>query len=210
MPYRDFGLEYPPGALPAFALPALVTETFSGYALAFETLMILCALLALAATNASLRRLRTPRAHSIVALVAVAISPLALATVALGRYDFLPVALVAVWLALELHDRHRPAAAVLGLAIAVKLYPVALLPIAFLWVGRRRGWREAALGAAVAAAVCACASFPFSCSRRAGSPTACSDSCDGRSRWRASEPPSSLPRSDCSARTSRSRPRAGR
>lgn len=161
MPYRDFDVEYPPGAPASFAPPALVTSSFSGYTLSFEALMILCALLALVATDASLRRLRAPRSHSIIALLAIAISPLALSTVALGRYDFLPVALVALWLALELDNRHRPAAAVLGLSIAAKLYPLALLPIAFLWVGRRRGWHEAAAGAAVAAAVCALCFLPF-------------------------------------------------
>lgn len=161
VPYRDFALEYPPGALAAFAPPALITDSFSGYTLAFEALMILCALLALVATDASLRRLSAPRRHSLIALLAIALSPLALATVALGRYDFLPVALVALWLALELRDRHRLAAAVLGLGIAAKLYPLALLPIAFLWAARRRGWHEAALGAAVAAAVCTLCFVPF-------------------------------------------------
>lgn len=161
VPYRDFAVEYPPGAPASFAPPALVTSSLPGYTLAFEALMILCALLALVATEASLRRLRAPRAHSIIALLAIAISPLALSTVALGRYDFLPVALVALWLALELRDRHRPAAAVLGLGIAAKLYPLALLPIAFLWVVRRRGRHEAAVGATVTAAVCALCFLPF-------------------------------------------------
>jgi hypothetical protein len=160
-PYRDFALEYPPGAAAAFLPPAVVTSDFSDYTLVFEALMVGCALLALFATAASLRRLGTPPLHATVALLAVALAPLALATVALGRYDFLPVALVALWLALELGGRPRAAAVVLGLAIAAKLYPLALLPLALLWAGRRHGRREAGLGAAIALGTCGLCFLPF-------------------------------------------------
>jgi hypothetical protein len=161
VPYRDFPLEYPPGAAATFLPPALVTSSFSSYTLAFEALMLACALVALIATAESLRRLGACGARSTAALLTVALSPLALATVALGRYDYLPVALVALWLALELGDRPRPAAAVLGLGVAAKLYPLALLPLAWLWVERRHGRREAAIGAAVAAVACGICFLPF-------------------------------------------------
>ena len=161
VPYRDFAFEYPPGALAALAPPALVTESFSAYMVAFEGLMFLCAVVALVATDASLRRLGARRAQSLVALLAIAVTPVALSTVALNRYDFLPAALVALWLALELHDRHRSAAAVLGLGIVAKLYPLALLPLGLLWAGRRRGWHEAALAVAVAGTVCGACLIPF-------------------------------------------------
>ena len=40
VPYRDFSLEYPPGALPVFILPSLAPQAH--YRSAFETLMVLC------------------------------------------------------------------------------------------------------------------------------------------------------------------------
>src|ERR671936_1233632 len=54
VPYRDFELEYPPGALPMFALPGLAEpgegqDVSPGFRRAFETLMWLCGAAALTA-----------------------------------------------------------------------------------------------------------------------------------------------------------------
>src|SRR5439155_19896445 len=50
---------------------------------------------------------------------------------------------------------------VLGLATAAKLYPAVLLPVALVWVARRRGARAAALTFAIFAAVLAFVILPF-------------------------------------------------
>ena len=49
VPYRDFALEYPPGALPAFAIPAVLTPGTKGtdYRDVFEWEMLLCGALVL-------------------------------------------------------------------------------------------------------------------------------------------------------------------
>jgi hypothetical protein len=115
LPYRDFGLEYPPAALPAFFLPALAAE--GDYASAFELLMWGCA--------------------------AAAIVFLAYTLTQVGA------------------SSARLCFAVVGLATAAKIYPVVLLPLALVWVAKRRGSREVWIGAGCFLAAVAACVLPF-------------------------------------------------
>ena len=63
VPYRDFGVEYPPGALVPFVLPALVSSTPTGYDTAFQALMIFSLAGASALIVLSLAALRTSTAR---------------------------------------------------------------------------------------------------------------------------------------------------
>ena len=63
VPYRDFAVEYPPGALPMFALPGLAEpgrnqQVSAGFRRSFETLMWMCGAVALLAMAVVLRVLR--------------------------------------------------------------------------------------------------------------------------------------------------------
>jgi len=161
VPYRDFSVEYPPGALPVFVLPALGDADSETFRLRFEGLMVslgeamlVCVALALLAVGAGSARL-------LAALGFVALAPLALGPVVLSRFDLWPAALTAAALAALVAGRGRLGHAALGAAVAVKLYPAVLAPLALVYVWRRAGRREALVCGGILAGVVAAAFAPF-------------------------------------------------
>jgi hypothetical protein len=166
VPYRDFAVEYPPGALPMFALPGLVDpghdqQVSDGFRRTFQTLMWVCGALALGAMALVLRVLRRRVAGVWAALAFAALAPLLLGSVFLSRFDLWPAAIVAIALAALVSGRVRIGHALLGLGVAAKLYPAVLLPVGLAFVWHRRGRREALVCAGVAAAVVVAIFFPF-------------------------------------------------
>ena len=161
LPYRDFPIEYPPGALPAFAVPALLSDEADGFRAAFEWLMAACGVAVVLLTAVTLAGLRASRRRTLLALALVAGFPLLLGSVVLTRFDLYPAALVAGALAALAHGRHRLGFGVLGAAVAVKLYPGVLVPLALAYVWRSRGRREALLCLGVLAGVVALVFVPF-------------------------------------------------
>ena len=166
VPYRDFKVEYPPGALPVFALPGLAEpgrdqNVSTGFRRSFETLMWLCGAAALAAMAVVLRKLRRSAASVWVALCFAAIAPLLLGSVILSRFDLWPAALVAAALAALVSGRLRLGHALLGLGIAAKLYPAVFVPLGVAFVWKRAGRREALTCLALTLAVVAVVFAPF-------------------------------------------------
>jgi hypothetical protein len=150
LPYRDVAVEYPPGAIVSFLPAAAVTSTPDAHFWVFSGLMavlgaagvLLLARLLRAAGGSGLRVLGPLRL--------VALAPAALGGVVLTRFDLLPTLLVSIALLLLVRGRDRGGFLVLGAAIAVKLYPVVMLPVAAAWVCQRHG-RRRALGRALEA-----------------------------------------------------------
>jgi len=162
VPYRDFRLEYPPGALPMFVLPALgrVGDTHE-FRRRFETLMLACGGAILAATATSLAALRASRRRRYAVLLFASIAPLALGSVVLTRFDLWPAALAALAVAALLSARPRLGHGVLGVAVAAKVWPAVLAPLFVAYVWRSRGRREAVVCAALLVAVVAAIFAPF-------------------------------------------------
>ena len=161
LPYRDLKPEYPPGALAAFVVPALVSDDREGFRDAFETLMAACGVALVLLTAVALAGLRAPPARTAAVLALVAGFPLLLGSVVLTRFDLYPAALVAGAIAALVHGRDRLGCGVLGAAVAVKLYPGVLVPLAVAYVWRRRGRREALLCLALLTAVVVLVVLPF-------------------------------------------------
>jgi hypothetical protein len=161
VPYRDFGVEYPPGALPVFALPAVGKPSFSLYNREFQLLMALCGVGALAAMASVLRSLRASAERQAAALGFFALTPLVLGSVILYRYDLWPAALTVAGLAAVLARRERLGLAAIGLGIAAKAFPAVVLPPVLAYVWRTRGRGEALRCLGVAAATTAVVVIPF-------------------------------------------------
>jgi hypothetical protein len=159
VPYRDFEVEYPPGALPTFLLPTLGSA--EQYDAIFEALMLICAAALLALAVYGVAALGGTPMRLLAVAAGIGLFPLALGTVVLTRYDLWPAALTAAALAAVLTGRERLGLAVLGLAVAAKIYPLVLLPPVLVYVARRKGGREAALGLGVFAAALAVVVAPF-------------------------------------------------
>jgi uncharacterized membrane protein len=133
VPYHDFFDEYPPLAQPVFLLARVAGATH--YALAFKALMALFGVGAIGCAVVTLRALRANLVRSVAAIAVIGVAPLLVGPIFLNAYDLWPAFLLSLALMLFVLDRPLLAFGVLGAAVAAKVYPVALLPIALLYVG---------------------------------------------------------------------------
>ena len=154
VPYRDFSVEYPPGALLPMLAPKVTARNgdFGAYGHSFEKWMavagVLMVLIVTLCTSAS-------------RVLLVAISPLLLGNLMLSRFDLWVAALTVGALAALLRERRTTSAVVLGAAIATKLYPAVLAPIALAWIWQRHGRRDALVWLGQLIGACAVVFLPF-------------------------------------------------
>ena len=160
VPYRDFVVEYPPAALPVFWLPQAIRRG-EPYREPFDALMWLCAAATVVLAALTLVAARASGARLYAATAFVGLAPLALGPVVTTRFDFWPAALAAGALAAVVAGRARLGLGVLALGVAAKLYPVVVLPAAYLYARVRHGAREARNAALVFVAVLAVVVLPF-------------------------------------------------
>ena len=159
VPYRDFFMEYPPGALAVFLPPDVFGA--SHYNAAFKSLMALCGVATLALLAFFLERIGTSAQRSWAATLLFALSPVALGPISLNTYDAWPALLTMGALVALAAGRPSPACALLGAAFAAKVYPVVLLPPALVFVWRTCGRAVALRGFAAFAGVAAAFIVPF-------------------------------------------------
>jgi uncharacterized membrane protein len=159
IPYRDFLLEYPPGSLVAFVVPALFESV--RYDVAFKVTQAVFAAGCVACVGLVLRATGATPLRLFAATALAALAPFLLGSVALVRYDLWPAFAVAGALAALVHGHPRIGLGLLGVAAAAKFFALALLPIALLYLARRHGRRETITGAAIFTAVGIAFVLPF-------------------------------------------------
>jgi hypothetical protein len=158
VPYRDFPVEYPPAALPAFVLPTFMPWS---YATSFAVLMFLCGIGCLVAAAVVLDSVDAGVAHGLLALGLIAVAPLVLGTLFDTRFDLWPVLLTLAALAALLRGRAGIGGLLLGVAVAAKLWPLVLAPIGLAYVWRRLGRHAAFVGVLSFVAAAALCVVPF-------------------------------------------------
>lgn len=139
-PYRNFFDEYPPLAQPLFLGIDLLPGPFFSE---FKWVMVVCGIGALALLIATLATLKVSRPRIAAAALTAGVAPIAVGPIFLTAYDLFPALLVSGALLAFIRRHERSAYALLGLAVAAKVYPAVLLPIALIesW---ERGGRELA------------------------------------------------------------------
>lgn len=161
VPYRDFAVEYPPGALVPFVVPALVTGNRDSYDSVFLALM----LTALAATAAlvvlSHGATRSSPVRTVVSVAALLTGVALLGPFVLTRFDLYAAAITLAAICAVLHRRDRLGVALLGVAIATKIYPAVVLPLVVARIWRREGRATAVKALVVGAATSVAVYLPF-------------------------------------------------
>jgi uncharacterized membrane protein len=159
VPYRDFFMEYPPGALAVFLPPEVFGS--SHYNAAFKALMTLCGAATIVTVALLLVRFGATRGRLWSAVALLALSPVALGPISLNTYDAWPALLTIAALALLVVSLPIAAFVLLGLAFATKVYPLVLLPPALVFVWRTGGRSVALRALGAFAAVAAAVIVPF-------------------------------------------------
>jgi hypothetical protein len=139
IPYRDFAVEYPPGALLVFLLPRIFASSLGAYTNAFSVLMLLGDLACLFMMIPLARRLKLSPVGTMLIYTAVVASA---NSITIQRFDFAAAALCLGALLAFSRGRYKTAWAILALGMLVKLYPAALAPLFLIYQWRHQRWRS--------------------------------------------------------------------
>ena len=164
VPIRDFTFEYPPASLVAFLPPMWAQEALQHAGIAgltytdlFKAAMLICGLFIVFIVASTANFLGNEPWKVLAASAVVGISPLVLGPTALNWYDSWPTLLTIATVGLFVRRHFTAALALLGVAVAAKLFALVLLPILLLQAARTVGWKRTrvpALGFLATTAVC--------------------------------------------------------
>jgi hypothetical protein len=164
VPYRDFQIEYPPGAFPLFALPVYLRKLFGyheTYYFWFRIALLGIMLVTLAATARALLYLGASRRRLFAALAFTAVAPALLGPIALARYDYWPTLFAVAGIAALLGGRPILACLAFAAGAVAKVFPIILIPFALFELWRHEGPRGVARGLAVVIGLFAAVIVPF-------------------------------------------------
>ena len=154
--YRDFSVEYPPGALAVFYLPYLVSHDHYNTAFAVEMLVfdIIGLLLVLGLG-------RRARISPWACLIGYTLSAVAIGYIAVQRFDMVPAVLLLGAVYFFGRGNYKIAWAVLAVGAMTKLFPALLAPLFLIYQWRRGGLRGVIPSVITFAAVTLLIGVPF-------------------------------------------------
>jgi uncharacterized membrane protein len=162
VPYKDFLVEYPPGVLPFILLPRLVASDEVTYRLFYMLGIILIDLLGLFLLGYYVRKHGFSQRFRFAVNMIYTALPAIIMLVAYQRMDFILAVLVLTSVILLDSGRRMAAWSVLGLGVAVKLFPVVLAPVYLISAYRQKMLKKDILfGIPAAIATVAVVWIPF-------------------------------------------------
>ena len=161
IPYRDFVVEYPPGALVPFVVPALFSSTPDGYDAAFQDMMIFALALAAVLIVLSLAALGASALRTVLAVGVFLTGIAVLGPFLMTRFDLYAAAVTLAAVCAILRRRRYLGPALLGVAIATKIYPAVLLPLLVTRIWRCEGRAAALRGLALTVGTAVAIYLPF-------------------------------------------------
>jgi len=126
VPYHDFAVEYPPGALLVFAIPRLFAAGFTPYSLAFALEMLAFDIIGIFLMVALARRFRLSVWLTLL-VYTIALWPIV--PLAVGRFDLVPAIITLGAIYAFSRGRFNIAWLLLAAGTLVKIYPVILAPL---------------------------------------------------------------------------------
>ena len=164
VPYRDFRIEYPPGAMITFLVPVYARK-LAGYHGTyydwFRVEILVIGVLSLIVMAWALAFLGASRRRAYAALCVAGIAPALLGPIAISRYDYWPALFAVAAVAALAADRPAFACALAAVGAVAKVYPAVIIPIALVELWRHGGARAVARGAALAVVVAAALAAPL-------------------------------------------------
>jgi hypothetical protein len=156
LPYRDFRLEYPPGALPVLLAAGPANH---GYYNRFRVLMLVLAMASIGLLAAALFTAGADPTAIAAGVLVPATLPLTLNPgLVFERFDLWPVFLMLLAVVALLRGHQLLPLVVLGIGAVAKLFPLALVPVVLL---ARRGHAHLRRDVAIATAVGLAFLLPF-------------------------------------------------
>jgi len=158
VPYEEFTVEYPPGALAVFLLPRLVAGSLHAYGDAFTAEMLVFDLIGLFLVLGLGRKLKLSLWSCLIGytLVMVAIS-----SIMVQRFDMVPAVIMLGALYAFSRGNYKTAWALLAVGTMTKLYPAALAPIFLLYQWRHQRWQTLAGSLITCAVMLLAIALPF-------------------------------------------------